>query len=177
MNACLEQGLEFGINHVTAGHMQPIGCSARVIEVTQLYPDGRMDVIIEGTGRFRLLELKNEDHPYATGEIERLDDDDVPLDTVLVESCLEKYNLIVTLVYGASAVTINREMLGKSPSFDMAPKSGLSIVQKQQLIEVSSENARLDMLHGHLTELLPMIRKAEAVQRVVQSDGYLPAVT
>ncbi|MBK7576021.1 MAG: LON peptidase substrate-binding domain-containing protein [Ignavibacteria bacterium] len=177
MNECLERGSEFGINLVEEGHMHPIGCAARVVEVTQSYPDGRMDVIVEGTRRFRLLELKNNDRPFATGEIEGLDDDDVTLDQLLLNECLEKYNLIVTLVYGATAPLLTHTDLGICPSFDMAPKSGLSTEQKQSLIELSSENQRLEELHEHFTELLPMIRRAEAIQRVVQSDGYLRAIT
>jgi len=177
MNECLKQSAEFGINHVDAGHMQPVGCAAKVVEVAQQYPDGRMDVIVEGTRRFRLLELKNDDHPYATGEIEELEDEDVPVDHVLVDGCLTSYNLIVHLVYGATANVLTAQDLSLTPSFDMAPKSGLSTPQKQQLLELSSENARLELLHTHLSDLLPMIKKAETVQRIVQSDGYIRAVT
>jgi Lon protease-like protein len=177
MNECLERGLEFGINLVEEGHMHPIGCAARVVEVTQSYPDGRMDVIVEGTRRFRLLQLKNDDRPFATGEIEGLVDEEINVDQLLVDGCLEKYNLIVTLVYGATAPLLSRIDLGFCPSFDMAPKAGLATEQKQRLIELTSENARLELLHEHFSDLLPMIRKAEAIQRVVQSDGYLRAIT
>ena len=177
MNECVERGSEFGINLVVEGHMHPVGCAARVVEVTQSYPDGRMDVIVEGTRRFRLLELKNNDRPFATGEIEGLTDDEIPVDQLLVQNCLEKYNLIVSLVYGTSAQRLTNDDLGSCPAFDMAPKSGLSIDQKQGLLEVPSENARLELLHDHLADLLPMIKKAEAVQRVEQSDGYIRAVT
>ena len=176
MNECLERGSEFGINLVDDGHMHSIGCAARVVSVAERYPDGRLDVIVEGTRRYRLLELTNDDHPYATGEIESLEDDDVPVDTVLVDRCLEKYNAIVHIVYGATGPRLTPDELGSWPSFDMAPKSGLSTDQKQQLLEASSENARLELLHDHLEELLPMIVKAEHVQRVVQSDGYLRAI-
>ncbi len=176
MNECLERGTEFGINLVDEGHMHSIGCAARVVEVTQRYPDGRLDVVVEGTRRFRLLELTNDDRPFATGEIEGLVDDDVPVDTLLVDRCLDKYNTIVSLVYGPSGPRLTPEDLGSCPSFDMAPKSGLSTDQKQRLLEASSENARLEQLHDHLSELLPMIHKAEQVQRIVQSDGYLRAI-
>ncbi len=174
---CLERGSEFGINLVEDGHMHPVGCAARVVEVTQRYPDGRLDVIVEGTQRFRLIELTGEDRPFATGSVENLFDDEEPLDALLVEKCLETYNTIVSLVYGAGAPTLTTDDLGLRPSFEMAPKSGLATDQKQRLLESSSENARLEMLYTHLSELLPMIRKAEAVQRVVQSDGYIRAVT
>jgi hypothetical protein len=59
----------------------------------------------------------------------------------------------------------------------MAPKSGLSLEQKQELLEAPSEQARLELIYSHLQDLLPMIQRAEAVQRVVQSDGYIRAIS
>jgi Lon protease-like protein len=135
-----------------------------------------MDVVVEGVERFRLLELQTTDKPFAVGEVEMLLDEEVAQDPVLLTSCLETYNTIVHLVYGATGPVLTHEELGPRPSFEMAPKSGLSLEQKQALLEASSENARCEVLHAHLQELLPMITRAEAVQRVVQSDGYLRAV-
>ncbi len=177
MHECLERGLNFGINLIEDGHMHPVGCSVRIVDVTQRYPDGRIDVIVEGVERFRLLELKNNEHPFAVGEVEILHDEEHPADPALLRSCLETYNTIVALVYGQSGPTIAHGELGPRPSFEMAPKSGLSLEQKQELLEAPSEQARLELLHGHLQELLPMIKRAEAVQRVVQSDGYMRAIS
>jgi len=177
MHECLERGLNFGINLIEDGHMHPVGCSVRIVDVTQRYPDGRIDVIVEGVERFRLLELKNNEHPFAVGEVEILHDGELPVDPALLRSCLETYNTIVALVYGQSGPTIAHGELGPRPSFEMAPKSGLSLEQKQELLEAPSEQARLELLHGHLQELLPMIKRAEAVQRVVQSDGYMRAIS
>lgn len=177
MHECLERGLNFGINLIEDGHMHPVGCSVRIVDVTQRYPDGRIDVIVEGVERFRLLELKNNEHPFAVGEVEILHDEEHPADPALLRSCLEAYNTIVALVYGQSGPTIAHGELGPRPSFEMAPKSGLSLEQKQELLEAPSEQARLELLHEHLQELLPMIKRAEAVQRVVQSDGYMRAIS
>ncbi len=176
MHECLERGLEFGINLVEDGHMHPVGCTVRIVDVTQRYPDGRIDVIIEGQERFRLLELKTSEHPFAVGEVEILHDEERVGDPALIASCLETYNTVVTLVYGQTGPTLTLDELGPRPSFEMAPKSGLSLDQKQELLEASSEHARCELLHEHLQELLPMIKRAEAVQRVVQSDGYLRAI-
>ncbi len=177
MHECLERGLNFGINLIEDGHMHPVGCSVRIVDVTQRYPDGRIDVIVEGVERFRLLELKNNEHPFAVGEVEILHDEEQPADPALLRSVLESYNTIVALVYGQSGPTIAHGELGPRPSFEMAPKSGLSLEQKQELLEAPSEQARLELLHEHLQELLPMIKRAEAVQRVVQSDGYMRAIS
>ena len=176
MQDCLERGLEFGINLVEEGHMHPIGCTAGIMDVTQRYPDGRMDVVVEGKQRFRLLELKSNKHPYAVGEVELQLDDDVPVDASLTLECLSCYNTIVSLVYGPSALTLVYDELGPCPSFEMATKSGLSLEQKQELLEARSEQSRLELLHEHLQKLVPMMKRADSIQRIVQSDGYIKAL-
>jgi hypothetical protein len=99
------------------------------------------------------------------------------MDSALLQTCLDTYNTIVGLVYGASGPVLATDELGPRPSFEMAPKSGLSLEQKQELLEAPSEQARLELIHSHLQDLLPMIQRAEAVQRVVQSDGYIRAIS
>lgn len=172
---CVESGMEFGINLVEQGHLHPVGCTARVVEVTQTYADGRMDIIIEGTRRYRLLAIRDDERPYAVGDVEAYDDYEGPVDTMLAGRCGELYNQIVDLVYGEGGPRMTPTMLATdTPSWLMAPKSGLSLDQKQKFLEILSENGRLEFLFEHLSEIVPTVRQAEAVQRIVQGDGYLP---
>ena len=174
INECVEGGKEFGINLVEQGHLHPIGCLARVIEVTERFPDGRMNVVIEGQSRFRLLSVTDSSSPYVTGEAEPITDEEgIPVDPTLVSQCAVLYNNIIDLVYGTGGQHFDPEKIDdRSPAFLMAPKSGLSSEQKQQLIELTSENARLEMLKDHLQEIVPAIEKAEMQQRIIKSDGY-----
>ena len=174
---CREGGSEFGINLVDHGHLHPVGCFASVADVTEEFDDGRMDVIVEGTGRYRVLDVNETSRPYVVGEVEPVEDDNVPVDPTLVADCTELYNQIIDLVYGADEDTLDPEDLGdRSPAFLMAPKSGLTSEQKQHLLELTSENQRLEVLRDHLAEIVPTVRKAELVQRIVKSDGYLPSI-
>lgn len=175
ISECMTEGKVFGVNLVEQGHLYPIGCAARVTSLTQQYEDGRMDVMVEGVQRFRLLGVKEDDAPYVVGEVEFLDDEDAPVDTNLIARCADLYNQIVELVYGTSARLFDTKGTSTSaPSFYMAPKSGLNTDQKQHLIEMDSENARLEYLYDHLAEIVPTVRQAELVQRVIASDGYFP---
>ena len=174
---CISSGSEFGINLVDHGHQHPIGCTARVVEVVEKYSDGRMDIIVEGVGRYRLLEVDDSEHPYSIGRVEPIEDEDIPVDPTLLSDCADLYNQILDLVYGGSADHFSPEDLGtRSASFTMAPKSGLSSDQKQSMLELTTENSRLELLRDHLASIVPTIRQAELIQRVVKSDGYLPAI-
>jgi len=175
VNECLAGGEIFGINLVEQGHMFPIGCAARVVAVTQKYDDGRMDIIAEGTHRYVLLGIREDNKPYAIGETEDVLDDDEPIDTGLVEKCAAMYNQVIDLVYGSGGPHFEPDQsFEMMPSFFMAPKSGLSTDQKQRLLETVTENDRLELILDHLNDIVPTVRQVELVQRVIRSDGYFP---
>jgi len=166
-------GSEFGINLVEQGHLHQVGCLAKLVTITEQYPDGRMDIVIEGTSRFRLLDVEEGAQPYVVGQVERFDDEEIPVDPTLVADCTALHNQIIDLVYGESGHHIDPENLGdRRASFMIAPKAGLSNDQKQQLLEMTSENTRLEFLRDHLSMMVPTVRKAETVQRIIRSDGY-----
>jgi len=174
---CRSGGLEFGINLVDKGHLYPIGCKARVEEVVQEYDDGRMDVVVLGTERYRIVELNEASRPYVVGDVEPIEDVATTIDTVLYVDCLSLYHQIIELVYGTEKYRIDaNDLHGNSPSFLMAPKCGLNLDQKQHLLELTTENLRLEMLRDHLAGIVPTVRKAELTQRIIRSDGYLPAI-
>jgi len=170
---CLEGGKVFGINLVENGHLHPVGCFARVAQVIDKFPDGRLNVIVEGQGRFRLLNVIDNEYPYVVGDVELLEDEEIPVDPALISQCADLYNTIIDLVYGNSQQHIDIEHLDdRSPAFLMAPKCGLNSDQKQKLIETMSENTRLEQLRDHLSDIVPAIKEAETVQRIIRSDGY-----
>lgn len=177
INECFERGIEFGINYIEEGHMHTVGCATRVVEITNTYDDGRMDIIVEGEYRYAIVELTKTDQPYAVGEITQVSDDLAEsLDSDLLADVLGTYNLVVTMVFGPQAPTFAQDELSDAPSFDMAPKCGLANEQKQELLTLQSENARLRLLQQHLGLLLPAMRRAEQVQQFIQRDGYMRAM-
>lgn len=176
VHQCMHEGSVFGVNLVEKGHLHQVGCTAKIVEITQEYEDGRMDIVIEGVDRFHLEALQDGEAPYFVGEAEIIEDADEPHDLMLVKRVAELYDQIIEIVYGSEGPQFERIASEQAdPSFTMAPKCGLSLSQKQQLLELTSENSRLEVLLAHLEHLLPSIREAHVVQRIVRSDGYLPA--
>lgn len=173
INECLERGSEFGINLIEEGRLHPVGCSAIVVDVTEKHPDGRMDIVVEGLRRYRLLEIVSSDAPYTVGTVEEYLDTTEEYDQALLEEVLSRYNRIVRMVYGLSAQTLTVDDLSAAPSFDMAPKAGLTPMQRQMLLEVQDENTRLVLLREHYKDVMPAVTKADAIQRVIRNDGYL----
>src|SRR6478736_5984521 len=75
---CLETGDEFGLLLTTDdGVVHQIGTRATVEELLEELDDGRLNIIVEGQTRFRLLEL-TAGRSFATGLVEDVVDDDEP---------------------------------------------------------------------------------------------------
>jgi Lon protease-like protein len=173
INECLERGSEFGINLIEEGRLHPVGCSAIVVDVTERHPDGRLDIVVEGLRRYRLLEIVSSESPYTVGNVEEYLDTTEGYDGQLLDDVLGSYNRIVNMVYGMSAPTLTLDDLSASPSFDMAPKAGLTPMQRQMLLEIQDENTRLVLLREHYKDVMPAVTTADAIQRVIRNDGYL----
>ena len=67
---------EFGVVLAREAEMQKVGCSARILEVTRRYDDGRLDILTAGTRRFEVLYTKDE-KPYLEGGVVFFDDEEI----------------------------------------------------------------------------------------------------
>ncbi|HRP02274.1 MAG TPA: LON peptidase substrate-binding domain-containing protein [Candidatus Kapabacteria bacterium] len=171
---CYEQNKAFGINFLTSLGMSNIGCSAKVSDIFKSYPDGKMDILVVGEQRFKIISMQDGSNPYYTADVDFFDDD---IDTYSVSKlyeCTEIFNDVVSKI---KSINIDRiepdELSTKYPSFLIAQKSGLGAEQKQALIEIRSEDFRLDYLIKHLKRLTPMIMQTETINQIIRNDGYI----
>jgi uncharacterized protein len=67
----IRKGRETGIDGISA--LYEIGCTATLRQVAK-HPDGRFDLVTEGTQRFRLTELDHS-RPYLQGQVDLLTED------------------------------------------------------------------------------------------------------
>ena len=71
---CLQNHWEFGILAVQGQSVNNIGCTASISDVLNTFPDGRMNILIQGRRRFKIRSL-DQQKSYLRGETEFLDDD------------------------------------------------------------------------------------------------------
>lgn len=158
----LEDGSEFGIVLEDADGLREVGTSTGVVELVHTFDDGRMNVLVEGRGRFRVLEL-TEGRAYRTAEIEQFDDDQTDLPTeVETERTLEAFRRLAAI---AEADDVDIPAADETPlSFLLAARVDFGTVLKQELLELRSERERLD----RLVELLGQAASALAREREVR---------
>lgn len=153
---CLDEGREFGLVLADDDGLREIGTRAGVIEVLERFPDGRLNVVIEGRKRFRLVELTEEGRAFTTAEVDEVpDEEDFPTEQE-VEECLAAYQRVVS---AAEADLEELDFDADSIAYQIAARVDFGPEVKQGLLELRSERERV-------VRLAPMLeRAAEAVQR------------
>ncbi len=128
----------------------PVGCAARILQLARL-PDGRLNIQSEGTRRFQIHALREEDE-YLVAEIEWLDDDALNDDereqvrarTREVGGALRRYLSLVAP--GSQRALKEMEMPTDAAELShwVAVLLSISNTQKQELLETTSTLQRLE---------------------------------
>jgi len=169
----IKESVEFGVVMAKGEDLSEIGCSAAVTSVLQMYEDGRMDVLVEGRRRFRIQHVDDTRAQYLMGSVTYLDDRGELPDAARFTETVQMYNQLVELVYAGKVKVLDPATVVPDLSFVMAQKAGMDLDQRQELLELETEEERLALLREYLTAVLPRLKKLEEVDRIIRSDGYL----
>jgi len=164
---CVESGGEFGLVLATGdGAVHEIGTRATVAEVLEVLDDGRMNVIVEGRERFRLLELTS-GRSFTTGMVEVVEDDDDPADP---KDAQRAFALFRELANEAGAEV---ELSGSAPNLDwqLAAHVDLGADPKQELLTLTSQRLRMRRLVELLGIALETVRAGAAIRERAAGNG------
>lgn len=173
INECLAQDKVFGINLVHEQQIRAIGCTVRVVSMTQLYDDGRMDIIVEGEDRYKLLNVVDSTFPYLMGRIAWLVDENEERNEELRSRAIQLYNRFVDVVFPDSVQKIEKEKEERIDSFLLVQKAGLDLLQRQAVLSMNSENRRLEFIIQHLEATIPLLISKKHVEELAKNDGYV----
>jgi Lon protease-like protein len=165
---CIERGEEFGIVLVKPdGDVNDVGTRAAVDEVLRVSADGRMDIVVRGGERFRLLDVDHE-RSYATGAVEELCDADDPPDPADVERALAVFRRLQRTV-GSTADPPKAD----SPllEFELAVRVDFANERKQELLELTSRRRRVALLAELLEHALEALALEREVRRRASANG------
>jgi Lon protease-like protein len=155
---------QFGIVWLSEQELKPVGCACEIESVLERTDDGRMNILARGMQPFRLLE-RQDDLPYPAGVVEFLSAAEEELDAEAAEAARALYR---ELVRQATDRTLEQEELSRMGAYRMAATVEFPADDKQQLLELRSENARLRLLSVLLrgaTERLELVERAQARAR------------
>ncbi|MHB1242249.1 MAG: LON peptidase substrate-binding domain-containing protein [Gaiellaceae bacterium] len=164
---CLAEETEFGLVYADDDGLREIGTRAAVTEVLDRFDDGRMNVVIEGRERFRLLEL-TEGRSFHTGRVEPIEDEQDVADPQDAEHALELFHRLVELT--GAEVEEPRLDAGQL-SFELAGRFELAPELKQRLLQLTSERRRMKLLAELLAGAATAVERERAIAERAHGNG------
>lgn len=166
---------EFGVILVKNQEIQPIGCSARIINVTRKYADGRMDIFTVGTRRFEVLVTNPEDDttPYLRAGAAYFDDDagcDTPTEPD-AEQAIELFRKIMQKLHKSADMPIHIPKPYRYLSYRIAASLPLDLDFKQDLLAVRNEAERLHQVTDAIEVLIPQIEMVQKTRTKAGGNG------
>jgi Lon protease-like protein len=166
----LEEG-EFGVVLVEEDAVRECGTAARVTQLIEEMDDGRMNVLVEGGRRFRIIEVREPADPeteYLSAEVEFFRDSEPEGSPALREAVLEVFGRMLALM----DVEIPDEPPGEGPlSFRVGGAVDFGAEIKQELLESLSEEQRLETLLTVITSLLPRLELRKEREEAIRGNG------
>lgn len=166
---CIDVRRPFGVVLSMQDKLSEVGCAAVIDEVVQEYEDGRKDILVRGDFRFRILGVASR-KAYLTADIVAIIDDDETIAPPVRERVIAQHIKLLELAGRTPVPTQyqDREYL----SYFIAHNTGLTVEQKQELLELTSEIKRLNFLVSHLEKFIPMVEEVETLRNKVRSNGH-----
>lgn len=137
---CLDAGSDFGLVYAEGDELADVGTRARVARVLTRFPDGRMNVLVEGGSRFRLEEL-TVGRSFHTAIVSLLEDEDEPAGQESIDRALAQFERLREI----TGSHVDPPDPGEAPlSFALAGRVELSAEDKLGLLHDVSERSRMD---------------------------------
>ena len=99
--------------------------------------------------------------PYSFARVEYLSSIDEMIDGALALETVAMYNRLVGKAYKGKGFEVEYEPRNARLSFKIAQKAGMELVQREALLEMDSENARMQFLHHYFSEVIPKLKNSE----------------
>jgi Lon protease-like protein len=164
---CLEENEEFGLVLADEEGIREVGTRAGVIEVLERFDDGRLNIVIEGRERFRLVEV-TEGRTFAIAEIVEVDDDGETPTEEEVEQCLAAYDRVVK---AAEADLEELDFDADSIAFQIAARVDFGTEIKQGLLELRSERERVLRLAPMLNQAADAVKRDREIRDRASGNG------
>ena len=170
VNDCYAEAKPFGIPTVLENGVNELGTLVEIVEIVEVYPDGKMDIRIKGMQVFKTLELvKTIPDRLYSGAI------------VNYPSNITRHNSSLMAVILPLAKELHRLLDVKKDfkkteselvSYDIAHHIGLPVKEEYELLGLLFETQRLEYIRRHLQKIIPIIKDAESLKEKIQLNGH-----
>lgn len=172
---CYEEDKPFGIPVFKEGKPLMFGTEMKLLEISKVYADDKMDIKTRGIKVFKLLDFypRMGDKLYPGGEIEFLPEKTA--DSTILE--FQEVMILVGQLYEVMNLEIDIPQWTNVWSiFEIAHKLALSFDQEVELLLIPSESDRLSYVKEHLEKVIPVIQEMNGLREKVQMNGHFKNV-
>ena len=170
INECYAEAKPFGIPTVLNNGVADIGTLVEIVEIVEVYPDGKIDIRTKGLDVFRILEIvKSIPEKQYSGAIVNYPENNTKTSIALVEKVLT----VIRSLHKLLNVTKDfKKELSALSSYDLAHHAGLSLDEEYELLGLMHELQRLEYLKRHLQKVLPVVAGMETLKEKIQLNGH-----
>jgi Lon protease-like protein len=164
---CLDLEQEFGLIYADGEGLRDIGTRAAVTEVLDRFDDGRLNIVVEGGERFRLLEL-TDGRSFQTALVEPVEDEDDAADPKESAHAVELFHRLVELT---GAEVEEPSLAAEQLSFELAGRFEFAPELKQKLLQLTSERQRMHLLAEILAGAAVAVERERDIANRAQGNG------
>ncbi len=167
---CLDERSPFGVVLAHSDGTAKVGCTAEIIEVTQRYSDGRLDIITVGREPFRVTEFFKETLLLEAG-VEYPEDSDTEAPEALKSELISLYETCHTLLFA----DLPQDFVNAAPgtlAYSVASALPVDLLWKQQILELRAESDREERLVAYLRGWAPHLLKVQARHQTAGGNSH-----
>jgi uncharacterized protein len=168
---CFGNQKPFGIPAVINGNLTEFGTLVSIREIAKEYDNGEMDIIVNGTVVFRILEVikKIPDKLYSGAIVNYPENTELyprkDLMQVVIKAIRELHRML-------NIAKDFRKPDDDLNAYDLAHHAGLSLEEEYELLGLFREEQRQEYLKRHLGKVLPVIAEMEVLKERVKLNGH-----
>jgi ATP-dependent Lon protease len=167
IDECLAEEREFGLVYADDDGLRPVGTLAAVTEVIERFDDGRLNVVVEGRARFRVVELTS-GRSFFTAEVEPVEDQADQASEQDVERALTLFHRLVELT---GTEVEEPDPAAPALSYSLAARFDFAAPLKQELLQETSERVRMHRLGGLLATAAEVIERQREIAERAATNG------
>jgi Lon protease-like protein len=167
---CYAEKKPFGIPTVLKNGIGETGTLVEIVEIVEVYEDGKIDVRTKGLKVFRILEVvKNLPEKLYSGAIVNYPPNvDMPK-ILLMQWVVKNIRTLHGLLKLSKDFQKPDEQL---VSYDVAHHAALSLEEEYELLSLFREDQRLAYLKQHLQKVLPVVTEMELLKERIKLNGH-----
>jgi hypothetical protein len=170
IQTCIKENKPFGIPPVLDGSPRETGTLIEILEIVQLYEDGRMDIRTRGLQVFRVLEWMMEipEKLYSGAIVHYLPNFENGSRSMM-QKIMGDMRKLHEIMQVNKKLDVPDDQLR---SYDVAHHVGLSLEEEYELLGYENELHRQEFLKRHLTRVLPVAEEMKKMQQRIMMNGH-----